>query len=99
MTPIELAEHAKALLESQAFKVCMSDLRKDLVSQLEQANTGDVEAQHDCVLMLKLLIQIQMKLAKYTDTIAVDRARDREREWMTRAKESITDLMLPRRIR
>lgn len=89
MTPREKADRAKQLLEDELLKDAFSVVKHKLVEQLESADSGDVDVQHDIALMLKLLRRVRTQLEMYLHDQQMIEAQQRQSTWMDRARQTI----------
>lgn len=62
---------AKALLQSDAFKQAIDDIKKDLYSTFENSQPSEVEVRHAAYCELKALERTQAKLQSYLDNQSV----------------------------
>lgn len=89
MTPSEKAEAAKTLLESPILKAAFTDVRENLVSQLESVPFGDTDTQHEVALMLQLLKRLQGQLHKYMQGTLLEKEKIKQRTFIEKMTERL----------
>lgn len=90
MTPIERATRANELLDDAVLKQAFADVREQIVSGLESVAFGDVDSQHHLALSLQVLKNVQVRLRKYAEELAVDKAKDNHLRFIDRIRQSYT---------
>jgi hypothetical protein len=90
MTPDELAFEAQNILENQAFQKAMLDIREGFVRQLESVPVGDKELQHELILMIQLLKQVQVQLNRYMQDGKFSEYRRNQESFISRMRERLT---------
>ena len=90
MTPIERAHRASELLDDAVLKQAFADVREQIVAGLESAPFGDVDTQHHLALSLQVLKNVQIRLRKYAEELAVDKAKDNHRKFIDRIRQTYT---------
>jgi hypothetical protein len=89
MTPRERADRAKDMLESEIFQYVHADMRDRIIERMEACAAGDHDTQHVLFLMLQLHKQYKTDLIRYTDVIAIDKAKEKRDAWLRKAKQHL----------
>lgn len=89
MTPREKAERAKQLTEDPVVRHVFNDIREGLVKRLESLAMTDHELQHEAVLSLQLLKQVQEMFKKYAQEIEVDKHKKKQDDFIARARQKL----------
>ena len=86
MTPRDRADRAQQILDDDVFKHAFRDIRESLVDRLESCPVGDVDSQHEIAITLQLLKQLKVQLSRYTEEILIDKATERQENWLRKAR-------------
>ena len=89
MTPTERAERAQMLLSDALLKEAFGAIRTGLVTRLESVPIGDVDTQHETVLMLQLLKQLRSQLELYVSEGALEKHKRKQETFMERIREKL----------
>jgi hypothetical protein len=89
MTPIEKAERARELLSDPVMRAVFSDIRMQIVENLESVPMSDIDTQHESALMLQLLKRLQAQLQKYGGDVAIEKHRQNQDSFIKRMRESL----------
>ena len=89
MTPRERGDRALQLLDDPVLTAALADIRDGLVKSIESSAMSDAEAHHELAISLQLLKQVRVQLRKYADETTVENARERERTFIAKMRQSI----------
>ena len=89
MTPRELAEGAKQILESPVMRKVFSDIRDSLVVQLESTAMDDIQTHHEVAQMLQLHRRYQTMLSRYVSDNALDQHKRKQDSFIEKMKERL----------
>lgn len=87
MTPLEIAEEAKRILNSHVFKTVWDEVRMDLVAALEQSAMGDVDTQNKLTIALQELKQVRARLERKLGDVAMAEHRKKDDSFRDRIRE------------
>lgn len=89
MTPNELADGAKQILESQVMRKVFSDIRDALIVQLESTAMDDIQTHHEVTQMLQLHKRYQTMLSRYVSDNALDKHKRKQDSFIEKMREHL----------
>lgn len=89
MTPLEKADRAREMLESEIFKAAFADIRARIVENMEGSDVEDQRAHHEYVLSLKALKNLKVQFQRYIDESSLEKYRNNQDEYVRRMKQTV----------
>ena len=89
MTPRDIADRAKQLLEDEVLQKALVDIRERIVRGIEGTAMEDVTAHHEAAISLQLLGSVNSQLRAYLEEQLIHDKQQEEANWIRKMTQRI----------